>query len=74
MNNIAECAYNMDNSYIEVWFTDGNRIREKCEEVEVTLKTTERSLTKLYKLLDNKLSKTVLEKNSLRLKRSWMIP
>ena len=33
MDNIVECAYNMDNGYVEVWFTDGNILRIKCEEV-----------------------------------------
>lgn len=27
MDNIVECAYNMDNGYAEVWFTDGNMLR-----------------------------------------------
>lgn len=26
-----ECDYNMDNGYVEVWFTDGNMLRIKCE-------------------------------------------
>ena len=34
MDNIVECVYNMDNGYVEVWFTDGNMLRIKCEEVE----------------------------------------
>lgn len=54
MDNIVECAYNMDNGYVEVWFTDGNMLRIKCEEVEVALRTTEQSLTKLHKLSDEK--------------------
>lgn len=54
MDNIVECAYNMDNGYVEVWFTDGNMLRIKCEEVEVALRTKEQSLAKLHKLLDNK--------------------
>jgi len=41
MHNIVECAYNMDNDYVEVWFTDGNMLRIKCEEVEAALRTTE---------------------------------
>ena len=41
MDNIVECAYNMDNGYVEVWFTDGNMLRIKCEEVEADLRTTE---------------------------------
>lgn len=49
-----ECAYNMDNGYVEVWFTDGNMLRIKCEEVEAALRTTEQSLAKLHRLLDNK--------------------
>ena len=64
MDNIVECANNMDNGYVEVWFTDGNMLRIKCEEVEAALRTTEQSLAKLHKLLDNKLigyvSKTLL--------------
>ena len=54
MDNIVEYAYNMDNGYVEVWFTDGNMLRIKCEEVEAALRTTEQSLAKLHKLLDNK--------------------
>lgn len=54
MDNIVECAYNMDNGYVEVWFTDGNMLRIKCEEVEAALRTTEQSLAKLHKLLDEK--------------------
>ncbi|MCQ5338223.1 DUF6061 family protein [Eubacterium ventriosum] len=50
MDNIADCAYNMDNGYVEVWFTDGNMLRIKCEEVEAALRTTEQSLAKLHKL------------------------
>ena len=54
MDNIVECAYNMDNGYVEVWFTDGNMLRIKCEEVEAALRTTEQSLANLHRLLDNK--------------------
>ena len=54
MDNIVECVYNMDNGYVEVWFTDGNMLRIKCEEVEAALRTTEQSLAKLHRLLDNK--------------------
>ena len=54
MDNIVDCAYNMDNGYVEVWFTDGNMLRIKCEEVEAALRTTEQSLAKLHKLLGNK--------------------
>ncbi len=54
LDNIVECAYNMDNGYVEVWHVDGNVLRIKCEEVEAALRTTEKSLTKLHKLLDNK--------------------
>ena len=54
-----ECAYNMDNDYVEVWLTDGNMLRIKCQEVEAALRTTEQSLAKLHKLLDNKPMKYV---------------
>ena len=54
VDNIVECSYNMDNGYVEVWFTDGNMLRIKCEEVEAALRTTEQSLAKLHRLLDNK--------------------
>lgn len=54
MDNIVEYAYNMDNGYVEVWLTDGNMLRIKCEEVEAALRTTEQSLAKLHRLLDNK--------------------
>ena len=54
LDNIVECSYNMDNGYVEVWYVDGNMLRIKCEEVEAALQTTEQSLAKLHKLLDNK--------------------
>ena len=54
MDNIGECAYNMDNGYVEVCFTDGNMLRIRCEEVEAALRITEQSLAKLHRLLDNK--------------------
>lgn len=54
MDNIVECGYNMDNGYVEAWFTYGNMSRIKCEEVEAALRTTEQSLAKLHRLLDNK--------------------
>ena len=54
LDNIVKCAYNMDNGYVEVWYVDGNMLRIKCEEVEAALRTTEQSLAKLHKLLDNK--------------------
>lgn len=54
LDNIEKCAYNMDNGYVEVWYVGGNMLRIKCEEVEAALRTTEQSLAKLHKLLDNK--------------------
>ena len=33
IDNIVECAYNaynMDNGYVEVWFTDGNQADRVC--------------------------------------------
>lgn len=54
LDNIVKCAYNMDNGYVEVWYLDENMLRIKCEEVEAALRTTEQSLAKLHKLLDNK--------------------
>lgn len=54
LDNIVECSYNMDNGYVEVWYVDENMLRIKCEEVEAALRTTEQSLAKLHKLLDNK--------------------
>ena len=54
LDSIVECAYNMDNGYVEVRYVDGNMLRIKCEEVEAALRTTEQSLAKLHKLLDNK--------------------
>ena len=41
-------------SYLKLRFADGNMLRIKCEEVEAALRTTEQSLTKLHRLLDNK--------------------
>lgn len=54
MENIINCEYNMDNGYVEVYYSDGNIFRLKCEEIEANLHTTEQSLTKLHKLLDDK--------------------
>ena len=54
VENIARCEYNMDNGYVEVCFTDGNILRINCEEIEINLNTTELSLAKLHKLLDDK--------------------
>ena len=54
MENIIKCEYNMDNGYVEVYYSDGNILRLKCEEIEDNLHTTEQSLAKLHKLLDNK--------------------
>ena len=48
------CEYNMDNGYVEVYYSDGNILQLKCEEIEANLHTTEQSLAKLYKLLDDK--------------------
>lgn len=52
--NIVSCEYNMDNGYVEVYYLDGNILQIKCEEIEADLRTTEQSLAKLHKLLDNK--------------------
>ena len=49
-----ECAYNIANRYVVVWVPVGHMFRLKCEEMEATLRTTEQSLAKLHKLLDNK--------------------
>lgn len=54
VENIARCEYNMDNGYVEVYFTDDNILRINCEEIEINLNTTEQSLAKLHKLLDDK--------------------
>lgn len=54
IENIASCEYNIDNGYVEVHFTDKNILGIKCEEVESSLNTTEQSLAKLRKLLDDK--------------------
>ena len=54
MENIMGCEYNMDNGYVEVYYSDGNILQLKCEEIETGLRTTEQSLAKLHKLLDVK--------------------
>lgn len=54
MDNIADCQYNMDNGYVEIYYLDGNILQIKCEEIEANLRTTEQSLAKLHKLLDHK--------------------
>ena len=54
MENIIGCEYNMDSGYAEVSYSDGNVLRLKCEEIEAGLRTTEQSLAKLHKLLDDK--------------------
>ncbi len=54
LDYIANCEYNMDNGYVEVYFTDGNILRVNCDEIEANLNTTEQSLAKQHKLLDDK--------------------
>ncbi len=54
MENIISCEYNMDNGYVEVYYSDGNILRLKCEEIEANLHITEQALAKLHKLLDDK--------------------
>lgn len=54
LKSIISCEYNMDNVYVEVYYSDGNILRLKCEEIEASLHTAEQSLTKLHKLLDDK--------------------
>lgn len=54
VENIISCEYNMNNGYVEVYYSDGNILRLKCEEIEANLHTTEQSLAKLHKLLDDK--------------------
>ncbi len=54
MENIIGCEYNMDNGYVEVYYLNGNILQLKCEKVESGLHTTEQSLAKLHKLLDDK--------------------
>lgn len=54
VENIISCEYNMDNGYVEVYYSDGNILRLKCEEIEANLHTTEQALAKLHKLLDDK--------------------
>ena len=54
MENVIGCEYNMDNGYVEVYYLDGNVLQMKCEEIETNLQTTEHSLAKLHKLLDDK--------------------
>lgn len=39
---------------LRLWYVGGNMLRIKCEEVEAAMRTTEQSLAKLHKLLDNK--------------------
>lgn len=54
MENIVDCAYNMDNGYVEVHYLDGNILQIKCEEIEASLRTSEQALAKIHKLLDDK--------------------
>lgn len=54
VENIISCEYNIDNGYVEIYYLDGNILRLKCEEIEANLHTTEQSLAKLHKLLDDK--------------------
>ncbi|MCX4270587.1 MAG: DUF6061 family protein, partial [Lachnospiraceae bacterium] len=54
MENIMGCEYNMDNGHVDVYYSDGNVLRLKCEEIEANLHNTEQSLAKLHKLLDDK--------------------
>lgn len=54
MENIIGCECNMDNGYVEVYYSEGNVLRLKCEEIEANLHTTEQSLEKMHKLLEVK--------------------
>lgn len=54
MENVVGCEYNMDNGYVEVYYSDCNVLHLKCEKIEANLHTTEQSLAKLHKLLDDK--------------------
>lgn len=54
MENIVDCAYNMDNGYVEVHYLNGNILQIKCEEIEASLRTSEQALAKIHKLLDDK--------------------
>ena len=54
VENIISCEYNIDNGFVEIYYSDGNILRLKCEEIEANLHTTEQSLAKLHKLLDEK--------------------
>ena len=54
MGNVVGCEYNMDNGYVEVYYSNGNILQLKCEEIEASLHMTEQSLAKLHKLLDDK--------------------
>ena len=54
LDNVANCEYNMDNGYVLVYFKVINILRINCEEIEVNLNTTEQSLAKPHKLLDDK--------------------
>ena len=53
MKNIIGCEFNDDNGCVEVAYKDSNFLKIKCEEVEAKLRTTEQSLTKLHKLMEN---------------------
>ena len=53
MENVVGCEYNMDNGCVEVYFSDGNILQVNCEKAEEDLRTTEQSLAKLHKLLDD---------------------
>lgn len=53
MKNIIGCEFNDDNGCVEVAYKDGNFLKIRCEEVEAKLRTTEQSLTKLHRLLEN---------------------
>ena len=54
VENIISCEYNIDNGYVETYYSDGNILRLECGEIEANLYTTEQSLAKLHKLLDDK--------------------
>ena len=73
MENVVGCEYNMDNGYVEVYYSDGNVLRLKCEEIEANLHTTEQSLTKRHKLLDDKPIEYVAVALSGELQAYWNI-
>lgn len=75
MDNIVECAYNMDNGYVEVWFTDA--LEQKPEKMYLripanmqNMEKQERQKRSIHERLEEK--KQIVEQQTKKKQRSGM--